>query len=369
MRNLTPEKKVENKANKEAVIDNTIDTLTTDTPNEPQTNHQEKPMIPGLPETDRLKVKKKQKKKNKDFYNRKVSFPYVRQVGVNGKVKRFEHGQESEFLDYLRTTEASYLWSDSEDLQVMANLYQMKINVISIKDDSDENPSVNFIGPDPELSGFRLLPAGKVPDMTLLHYGQQHYNLIVSKDSDLVKKGTLTDQLKNPVKVSVEDITNSPDDNDEDSDVSQQTDNEEEISFKEKYERLEKEYRKGQNLIKSLRKKISLLEEKVVSKEEEKVEEKDEALNEKEILSNKHSGYKRESPQFESNHKKSTLEFKCEKCKEGFDSQLILNTHLKDHDRDGGVTCSVCAAKFEHKNTLQMHMTKKHREGPVKQFN
>ena len=63
MRNLTPEKKVENKANKEAVIDNTIDTLTTDTPNEPQTNHQEKPMIPGLPETDRLKVKKKQKKK------------------------------------------------------------------------------------------------------------------------------------------------------------------------------------------------------------------------------------------------------------------------------------------------------------------
>ena len=99
---------------------------------------------------------------------------------------RYEIGQEFEFLDYLRTEEASYLWSDSEDLQVMCNLYQMNIKVISIKSDTDEHPSVNFVGPDPALDAFKLLPAGKVPDMTLLHYSQQYYNLIMSKDSDIV---------------------------------------------------------------------------------------------------------------------------------------------------------------------------------------
>ena len=53
----------------------------------------------------------------------------------------------------------------------------------------------------------------------------------MSKNSDLVKKGTMTEQIKKPEK---------------------------EITFKETYEHLEEEYRKGQNLIKYLRKKICL---------------------------------------------------------------------------------------------------------------
>ena len=74
-----------------------------------------------------------------DFYGNKVSFPYVRQVGVKGKVETFEEGEEDRFLQFLRSNEACYLWSDSEDLQIMSNLYQMRIKVISIKSDNDDH--------------------------------------------------------------------------------------------------------------------------------------------------------------------------------------------------------------------------------------
>ena len=49
----------------------------------------------------------------KQFYSKKISFPYVRQVGVSGKKVRFEEGEEEKFLLFLETEEAAFLWSDS----------------------------------------------------------------------------------------------------------------------------------------------------------------------------------------------------------------------------------------------------------------
>ena len=58
-----------------------------------------------------------------NFYRKKISFPYQRQVGVNGENVGFESGEEEKFCQFLRTPESAFLWSDSEDLQLMANLY------------------------------------------------------------------------------------------------------------------------------------------------------------------------------------------------------------------------------------------------------
>ena len=130
-----------------------------------------------------------------EFYKNKVSFPYIRQIGLKGKKVNFAVGEELKFCDFLRTSESEFLWSDSEDLQLMANLYQMKIKIITTKGENDQNPSVNFIGLDPGLKEHQLLPEGVVPEMVLLHYDQTHYNLIISKDSPLAMQGTLTDLL------------------------------------------------------------------------------------------------------------------------------------------------------------------------------
>ena len=76
-----------------------------------------------------------------DLYVNKVSFPYVRQVGVKGDTVTFEVGEENEFLGFLRTKKAALLWTDSEDLQLLANLYQMSIKIITTKGDQDQNPT------------------------------------------------------------------------------------------------------------------------------------------------------------------------------------------------------------------------------------
>ena len=104
---------------------------------------------------------------------------------MRGEFVSFKVGEESKFCEFLRTERAKLLWTDSEDLQVLANLYQMQIKIITTRGDQDQNPRVNFIGPDPDMKAYKMLPEGSVPEMTLIHYENLHYNLVISKDSDL----------------------------------------------------------------------------------------------------------------------------------------------------------------------------------------
>ena len=127
------------------------------------------------------------------YYQDKISFPYIRKIGVKGDVVKFELGEEKKFLQFLRTQKAAFLWSDSEDLHVMSNLYQMRIKVITVKGPQDPHPQVNWIEPDPELNAFKLLPEGNVHDMTLLHYDDLHYNLVIAKDDHIAKFGVLSE--------------------------------------------------------------------------------------------------------------------------------------------------------------------------------
>ena len=63
------------------------------------------------------------------------------------------------------------------------------------------NPSINIVGPNPELKSFSLLPPGKVPDMTLLHHENAHFDLIVSGNSrlaqnELIRNGKDTEETE-----------------------------------------------------------------------------------------------------------------------------------------------------------------------------
>ena len=73
----------------------------------------------------------------------------------------------------------------------------MNIKVITTKGEIDHNPSVNWIGPDQELSDYKIIPGGIVPEMVLIHYNEIHYNLVISRDSVLAKHGTLSQQVNN----------------------------------------------------------------------------------------------------------------------------------------------------------------------------
>ena len=132
-----------------------------------------------------------------EYYCNRISFPYTRKIGVKGETITFDVGETENLIKFLRTDKAASMWMEFEDLEAMANLYQIMIKVITINSDNDENPKVNTIGPDPALNTSKLLPGGSVSDLTLLHYDDLHFNLIIDEDSDLATIGILSDYVEN----------------------------------------------------------------------------------------------------------------------------------------------------------------------------
>ena len=57
-----------------------------------------------------------------------------------------------ELIRYLNDSDdAEYMWSDSEDLVIIADMYQVIIKIITTKGSKDSNPSVNWIHPDKDM--------------------------------------------------------------------------------------------------------------------------------------------------------------------------------------------------------------------------
>ena len=84
------------------------------------------------------------------------------------------------------------MWSDSEDLTVLADMYQIRIKIITTKGETDENPTVNWIYPDKSLEKDAEIKDVDIEDMVLLHSNDVHFDLIVPKESKLAKLGSLS---------------------------------------------------------------------------------------------------------------------------------------------------------------------------------
>ena len=72
------------------------------------------------------------------------------------------------------------MWSDSEDLKILADLYQIQIKVNTTKGPTDKNPVINWIYPNKEMVQFSELEGEEIEDMVLLHEFDNHFDLVVS---------------------------------------------------------------------------------------------------------------------------------------------------------------------------------------------
>ena len=244
-----------------------------------------------------------------DYYKEKFSFPLVRKIGVRGDSVKFEDGEEEKFRQFLRTERSAFLWSDSQDLHIMSNLYQMRIKVITTKGPQDSHPTVNWIGPAPELTAYKLLREGAVPDMKLLHYDELHYNLIISKDDEIAKFGSLSQWL------GIGENENSVEEH-----VKEQNENSEEKTVTESYEMRHEIMENKDKKIKDLEKEL-----KEKTKELKEVIETLENINEFEPVKNRKRG-----PQVES-LKNMQNEYNCRICSTLLESQENFNIHMKNH--------------------------------------
>ena len=115
--------------------------------------------------------------------------PFMRKL-KNGEVKFTDPKKLIEFLK--DSVEASFMWSDSDDLAILADMQKLKLKIITTKGHDDKNPTVNWIYPDTELGKFAELKDVKLNDMILLHEDDNHFNLIVNNRSDLAVMGSLS---------------------------------------------------------------------------------------------------------------------------------------------------------------------------------
>ena len=130
------------------------------------------------------------------WYNR---YQYLSQCSPKHPFERRVKGEKISYTDpiklieYLKNSDdAEYMWSDSEGLAIIADMYQIKIKIITTKGMHDDKPTENWIYPDLKMAEFAELKGVDIDDMVLLHENDVHFNLVVAGDSDLATQGSLS---------------------------------------------------------------------------------------------------------------------------------------------------------------------------------
>ena len=224
-------------------------------------------------------------------------------------------------IDFLRSEDALKVFSNTQEIMAMANMYNITIDIFTYG--GPEN-RWSRIGPDPEMVGSAEERLGRlVHDMALYHSLDTHYDLLVRSDSRLALLGLLAGGDKEtPIKVSDVAPVKDPKTNDE------------------------AEWVK----VKSKKRNSSNDEINEKSKDDEKLlveEESNDANNsnideEISIVNAKNNGFRRTGPQdVPAPGRKEHFPHKCIECKFEFESNGILEVHMKTHKKQ--INCEFCS--------------------------
>ena len=232
--------------------------------------------------------------------------PFVRQLkGQEIIFKNPEH-----LKTFLQNSEiAGYMWSDSEDLKLISDLFQIEIKIISTKGPSDDNPTINRISPDKDMNKFAELQNVEIEEMVLFHERDQHFDLVVSGTGDLARYGNLSDR-------SSIDVQNGDKVVQENEDLLKEIEN-----LKDKNKMYEKQYLECE---KALRKK---------TEEAERLKSELHDFKLKMSLENELKDDMEE--ELDTSIDSLDIEFKCNNCDDKFETQEGLRKHLEtQHTRN-----------------------------------
>ena len=283
------------------------------------------------------------------YYKKIFSFPYKRQVGVSGQWVEFH--EEKDLLEYLKSSpDVSHLWADSQELQAMANIYQIQIKVLSVKVSDQDTPTVLHIGPDNDFKEGAKEPWGKIPNMTLFYIEKSHYDLITSRKRKVTKKIIDGKKFSN-------ELFNL------DSDLKKELE-EIRIANKKLITVYSASLQKVKNLEDQLKNDISVIENNVVETMTKSKQE--ESLDDQILLEGKRSGFSRTGPQSQpiakSKDNKAMQGYKCDVCQKSFDRKEVLEKHEHSHNEDGDWNCDNCGFEANSKQILDKHIKCAHQK-------
>ena len=281
--------------------------------------------------------------------------PFSRKIGGGGTVSFTEPSKLIQFLKH--SEEADFMWSDSEDLSVLSDMYQVKIKIITTKGEKDTNPTINWITPDEELKEDAELQNVDIEDMVLLHTNDCHFDLIVSETSDLAVFGSLSYRSNigpiNDKHAVYEDKTVEDEKLDREKNLEFASVQQKLNDLQIKHEKLESEYKQC----------VSQLKRKTEDEEKLKIEVKDlktmmelmenaEKDNDKSDIVNKQKKTHQTSRENTSN-----------KCDNEHSRKSELNEHIgSEHVMDVEHPCAKRSLNFKRKEDISQHIENSQRE-------
>ena len=256
--------------------------------------------------------------------------PFIRKMG--NKTISFTNTKElKHFL--MNSEEAAYMWSDSEDLAVIADMYQIKIKVITSKGADDKNPIVHWINPEMELKQYAELKDVDLKELILFHENDCHFDLIVNKNHDLATLGSLSYRFNvGPILES-----NEPIEEEEEAAVEVDKDTE---SPNNDHKRCKDELKRCQETNRKLKGEYIKCEQELRNKTEEV-----------------------EKLKIELNLIKQTIELEkeCNSCTYSCSNKEQVNSREKSiHTHDNKHPCKICNLEFRNKSQLSNHLKNEH---------
>ena len=302
---------------------------------------------------------------NWDFFKEHFVFPHQVKIGGGNKIWFKNH---EEFLKFLiMNQEASFMWSDHLQLQITANCYQVKVQVLSVNSKGEGSIQKDPFVPDSRLQKSSLLPEfrkdGKkmeVPEVWLMYDGN-HYDALIKDDDLIITRGTIQEcpvwrlEEKDVNVVYMEETQNENVDKEDDTDV-KILQNRLRICESAK-KAIEKNYKDAENVIKELQSENTTLKIQVKDLSElidlESEEKKDSSVKnvDEEDGYISYYGDDEDGPWTKVKHKKKELKKKvkleCPECQYPFQDKDKLTKHVIQHRKPSTKKiseqkCSLC---------------------------
>ena len=301
--------------------------------------------------------------------------PFERKIGK----ETVKFTDPEALLEFLQTDAAAYIWTDSEDLAVLSDMYQIMIKIITSKGKDDENPIVNWIYPDPDMKDVAELKNVDLEVMSLYHENDCHFNLIIDKNSELALKGSISSRLDAGSTSKNEEMIK----NDKHEKKSNEKDDKDNEIIK-----LKKELKACKENISTMIKKYNECEEELKSKTEEaeisKIEIKDlrmiirlkDELDEKKRNHVEHSRKQTQENSTEYAFKTTSKDIRlksitCHECGFKASSKIELEKHMKvnhvEEHTDEEFNCKKCDFQATTEYQLKKHFSLKHTLQGVKE--
>ena len=133
-----------------------------------------------------------------NIFKYNYQFPHSERVG--GSTRTFN--TEEEFLNFLTTeSDADFLWMQHNDLQSICNIYKTNIHILStgVPDPGPHGVHARWTKLSPDLSlvdGCETKVS--VEDMFVYHIDDNHFDLLVRRNSRLAMEGDIS--IRSPIK-------------------------------------------------------------------------------------------------------------------------------------------------------------------------